>query len=204
MRTAGILGTMAVLLGVSGNFVHATGTDGTTGTSGASGSSDIPGVSSENTVSANLAGFNEVPLTILSPGSGNVQVNLDRGGGTISYTLTYADVTSPVTQAHIHFGKVHTAGGIVAFLCSNQSNPPAGTPPCPEQGGTVTGTITAAQVVAQETQNIPAGDFNALVQAIDSGTAYANVHTTRFPAGELRGQLQSGNNGGDSAPRNGR
>ncbi|HYD59402.1 MAG TPA: CHRD domain-containing protein [Noviherbaspirillum sp.] len=201
MRSARLLGAMAVLLGVSGNFVHATGTNGT----GATGTSDTPGVSGANTLSATLSGFNEVPLTILSPGNGNAQLNIDRAGGSISYTLTYADVTSPVTQAHIHFGKVHTAGGIVAFLCSNASSPPAGTPACPESGGTVTGTITSGQVVAQETQNVPANDFRALVQAIDSGTAYVNVHTTRFPAGELRGQLSPGDdNGSGSGIQNGR
>ena len=198
MRSARIIGTMAVLLGVSGNFVHATDTNGTTGTTGTSGTTDIPGIVSANTLSARLSGFDEVPLTILTPGNGSAQVNVDRAGGTISYTLTYADLTSPVTQAHIHFGKTHTAGGIIAFLCSNLSNPPGGTPPCPESGGTVTGSITAAQVVAQETQNIPANDFRALVQAIDSGTAYVNVHTSRFPAGEIRGQILAPNRDANS------
>jgi hypothetical protein len=30
---------------------------------------------------------------------------------------------------------------------------------------------------------------DALVAALDSNTAYANIHTTAFPAGEIRGQL---------------
>lgn len=174
MRYVKILGAMAVLFGMAGNYAHA---NDTTGTSNAA------------AFSARLSGFNEVPLTILSPGSGSVRVNIDRAASTITYTLTYADTTTPVTQAHIHFGKTHTSGGIIAFLCSNLANPPAGTPACPQQGGTVNGTITSGQVVAQEAQNFPAGDFNALVSAIVSETSYANVHTTRFPAGEIRGQL---------------
>jgi hypothetical protein len=180
MRSTKILGTMVVLLAMSGNYVHANETTGT---------------NNATAFSARLSGFNEVPLTILSPGSGSFQLNIDRAASTITYTLTYADTTTAVTQAHIHFGKKHTAGGIIAFLCSNLSNPPSGTPACPAQGGTVSGTIMAGQVVGQEAQNIPAGDFDALVSAIVSETAYANVHTTRFPAGEIRGQIRNGNHG---------
>ncbi len=190
MKSTTILGTMVVVLGMSGNYVHANETNETTATN-----------NNATAFSARLSGFNEVPLSILSSGSGSFQLNIDRAASTITYTLTYADTTTPVTQAHIHFGKKHTAGGIVAFLCSNLPTPPTGTPACPQQGGTVSGTIMAGQVVGQEAQNIPAGDFNALVSAIVSETSYANVHTTRFPAGELRGQIRSGNQGGNNGQR---
>lgn len=174
MKSKKLLGTMTVLLCVSASVTHAL---------------EPAELSTATAFSARLSGFNEVPLTISSPGNGLLVLAVDRAASSISYKLNYADTTSNVTQAHIHFGKDHSAGGIVAFLCSNLPNPPAGTPPCPAQGGTVTGTIATGQVVAQEAQNIPAGDFNALLSAIASGTAYGNVHTTRFPAGEIRGQL---------------
>jgi hypothetical protein len=51
------------------------------------------------------------------------------------------------------------------------------------------GTITAASVVGPAAQNITAGDFDALVAALDSNTAYGNIHTVKFPAGEIRGQI---------------
>jgi hypothetical protein len=57
--------------------------------------------------------------------------------------------------------------------------------------GTVKGTFTAANVQAIPGQNVSAGDFNALVDAIASKTAYANVHTTGLPLGEIRGQCRS-------------
>lgn len=53
----------------------------------------------------------------------------------------------------------------------------------------MTGTITAANVLALAGQNVPARDFNAIAEALLSNTAYVNVHTTNFPAGEIRGQL---------------
>lgn len=139
---------------------------------------------------AQLSGFNEVPAAIFSPGTGTITLSLNEQAGTLDYKLSYSDPTTSVTQAHIHFGKEGVAGGVIAFLCSNLPNPPAGTQACPETGGTVSGTVSAAGVVGIAAQNFPAGDFSALVAALKSNTTYANVHTTKFPAGELRGDIR--------------
>jgi CHRD domain-containing protein len=133
---------------------------------------------------------------IRSNGTGTLHLTLDKAAGTAEFTLTYSDVgttppgTGTVTQAHIHFGKIHVGGGIVVFFCSNLGNGPAGTQACPSNSGTVTGTFTSASVVAVLGQNISANDFDALVDALESNTAYANVHTTVFTAGEIRGQIR--------------
>jgi hypothetical protein len=142
-----------------------------------------------------LSGFNETGAlnaetgAILSQGTGVVEVKLDRNTQTLSFTLKFQNLSSPVTQSHIHFGKIHVPGGVMVFFCSNLATAPAGTQPCPANGGTVTGTLTAANVLALAGQNVPAGDFNAVADALLSDTAYVNVHTTNFPAGEIRGQL---------------
>jgi hypothetical protein len=86
------------------------------------------------------------------------------------------------------------SGGISLFLCSNLGNGPAGTQTCP-QTGTVTGTLTAAQVIGPAAQGIPPGDLADMIKAMRNGAAYANVHSTQFPAGEIRGPL--GKTGGD-------
>jgi CHRD domain len=77
------------------------------------------------------------------------------------------------------------------FFCTNLGNAPAGTSACPLNSGTVTGTWTKDNVVAIPEQNVNAGDFNALVDALTSNTAYANIHSTGLPNGELRGQVRS-------------
>src|SRR5438046_5376541 len=80
----------------------------------------------------------------------------------------------------------------MVFFCTNLGNGPAGTQACPNLGAataTVTGTFTNASVVAIPTQNVTAGEFDALVDALRSNTAYANIHTSAFPAGEIRGQI---------------
>jgi len=61
---------------------------------------------------------------------------------------------------------------------------------CPAAGGTVSGTLAAANIQGVPGQNITLGDFGALLAAVGSNTTYANVHTVKFPAGEIRGQVE--------------
>jgi hypothetical protein len=136
-----------------------------------------------------LGGLNAETGAILSNGKGTLSLDVDKSQ--ITYTLTYSGLSAPVTQSHIHLGKIHVPGGVMVFFCTNGSGPP-GTPACPATGGTVTGTWTAASVVGPTAQNVTAGDFSALIDALNSNTAYANIHTTKFPAGEIRGQVRRG------------
>jgi CHRD domain-containing protein len=53
----------------------------------------------------------------------------------------------------------------------------------------VTGTIRPSDVVGPTGQGIAAGEFEELVAAIRAGRAYANVHSAKFPGGEIRGQI---------------
>ncbi|MCU1318191.1 MAG: hypothetical protein JWN63_3513 [Candidatus Acidoferrum typicum] len=150
--------------------------------------------------SAKFSGFQEVgglgageTGAILSTGQATLKLTLDKTAQTLTYTLTYSGLTN-VLQSHIHFGKKHVAGGIMVFFCSNLGNGPAGTPTCPDDTSgevTVTGTITAAGVVGPAAQNITAGDFAGVVAALASNTAYGNIHTKQFPAGEIRGQVHA-------------
>jgi hypothetical protein len=150
---------------------------------------------------ARLNGFFEIGAlnantgAILTNGTGKLTLDVDQNSAT--YSLTYSGLSSNVTQAHFHFAKVHVAGGIYTFLCTNLGNGPAGTPTCPPAGGTVTGTITPSSILAVPGQNITAGDFGALLAALGSNTTYANLHTVRFPAGEIRGQVQHSNDDED-------
>ena len=163
--------------------------------------------------SARLSGFNEVifvagqagpPLVapalrgaISTPAKGRFTAILD-APDVIQYELSYEGLVAPVTQAHIHFGQRHTVGGIIVWLCQTAGTqaPEAvrsSTPLCPSEG-TVSGTITPAQVLAQDAQGFAAGDFDELVRAIRNRAAYANVHTEKFTAGEIRGQIRSNRN----------
>jgi len=160
-----------------------------------------PATVGQTKVTTALTGYQETPLTINSAGSGEFEATIQNNGTEIAYTLTYTVLSSPVTQAHIHFGRPAISGQIVLFLCTNLT-PPAGVPtpqPCPTSAGTVTGTLTAADVIARPTQGIDAGaaGFAEMLDAIRAGAAYANVHTMTFPSGEIRGRLHSHGPGGE-------
>ena len=152
--------------------------------------------------SAKYAGFQEVgglgageTGAILSTGQATLKLSVDKAAQTLTYSLTYSGLTN-VLQAHIHFGKEHVAGGIMVFFCTNLGNGPTGTPACPDDTAgevTVAGTVTATGVVGPTAQNIAAGDFAAVVVALASDTAYGNINTKQFPAGEIRGQVHADN-----------
>ena len=166
---------------------------------------DPPNTTSQPTVTTELTGYQETPLTINSPGSGEFTATIQGNGTAIAYTLTYRDLSSPVTQAHIHFGRPAISGMIVLFLCANTPpiTPPVGVPtppPCPAAPATVTGTLTAADVIARPAQGIDPGaaGLAEMLKAIRAGAAYANVHTIVYPSGEIRGRLQTHEPDGDN------
>lgn len=147
-----------------------------------------------------LSGYNETPLTLNSTGSGQFVAKVSKDEQSIAYTLTYRDLGTPVIQAHIHFGRPSLNGGVVLFLCNTSGSPPATVPvppQCPQGSGTVSGTLTAADVIAVAGQGIDAGaaGFAEMIKAMRNGAAYANVHTQQRPGGEIRGPL--GKAGGD-------
>ena len=120
--------------------------------------------------------------------------SIDAQGSSIKYVESFWGLQAPITQSHIHVAMPGVNGSVVIFLCQTEANPdPTGlAPQCPQEG-TVSGTITAANVIAGNTasQQLAAGDLAAVVTAIRAGAAYANVHTTPSPGGEIRGQIRT-------------
>jgi hypothetical protein len=132
------------------------------------------------------------PPSISSVGSGTFGAELSKDGSEMSYRLSYGALEGNVAQAHIHLGQADVNGGISVFLCTNLGNGPAGTQPCPPSPATVTGTITAANVIGPTAQGIAATEFAELVRAMQAGVTYVNVHSDKFPGGEIRAQLGAG------------
>lgn len=159
-------------------------------------------------ISASLEGTNEVPVVISPEAEGSFTATIDEETHEIRYTLRYSGLQAAITQSHIHVAQPAVNGGIIAWLCetagTQDPDPTAPTPLCggPNEG-TVTGIITAAQMKTAPTQGfLPSTGapptmtaeerFHRLVDAIRSGNAYANIHTTQSPGGEIRGQIDTG------------
>ena len=139
-----------------------------------------------------MTGFEEPPA-VSTTGRGEFRARISNDGDSIEYELSYRDLKGEVTQAHIHLGQKRVNGGIAVWLCGTDALPgPAGTPRCPVPSGRVTGTITAEKVIGPAGQGLAAGEFDELVRAIRAGVTYANVHSTRNPGGEIRGQIKAG------------
>lgn len=157
--------------------------------------------------STNLKGLNETPI-VISGATGHARVTISHDETRIDFELTYSGLEGStgnnrtVTQAHIHVGRPTVVGGVSVFFCAT---PPLSNPPptinggqaigaCPASG-TVTGFWTVKDVVGPASQGVEPNNtigedvFARLVKAIKSELSYANVHTTRSPAGEIRGQL---------------
>jgi hypothetical protein len=146
------------------------------------------------TFKATLIGYEEVPA-ISTEASGTFRAKVDPAGPTIEYELSYSDIQNAFA-AHIHLGQKGANGGVSAFLCGGGDKPP-----CPPTGGTVSGTIDAADVIGPTGQGIAPGEIQELIDAMLFGVTYANVHTTDgdttpnegpgdFPGGEIRGQIK--------------
>lgn len=137
-----------------------------------------------------LFGFHEVP-SVYTPATGEFRATVNDAGTEIAYELEYSGLRAPVTQAHIHLGQPGVNGGIMIWLCGTEANPgPAGTPACP-QSGRVSRTVRAADVVGPEAQGIAPGDLTAALRSMRLGFTYANVHSTQFAGGEIRGQISA-------------
>lgn len=143
-----------------------------------------------------LIGSQEVPV-VLTAASGGFRARLSPDGTALEYELAYDGLESSVTQAHIHIGQGGANGGVAVWLCSNLPSPPtpAGVQACPAPPAHISGVITAADVVGPLAQGVSPNEFDALVTALRRGHAYANVHTSNSPGGEIRSQLDhSGHN----------
>jgi hypothetical protein len=139
-------------------------------------------------IRAVLEGSEEVPA-LSTDGRGSFRARIAPGGGAIHYELAYGGLEGTVTQAHIHIGQKGVNGGIAAFLCSNLGNGPAGTQACPAAPARITGVIVAADVIGPNGQGVAPGELDEVVRALRQGYAYANVHSTLYPGGEIRSQL---------------
>lgn len=135
---------------------------------------------------ATLTGPDENPPTT-SSGTGYVSFLLSQTDKTLYYSLQVTAATSQINAAHIHLAPEGKNGPIVVLLCGS------GGPACGQEGIVATGSITASSL----TGPLAGKSLSDLLNAMNSGDTYVNVHTANFPDGELRGQVAALDGGAD-------
>lgn len=140
---------------------------------------------------ARLTGFEEVTPK-LTTAHGTFVAKINANNQSITFTETWTGLTGPPLFSHIHFGQLGVSGGVVVFLCGPTGPANPNQPACVQTTtGTATGTLTAKDVFNPAAdQGVSNGSFADLLRIIRSGEAYVNIHTPRFTAGEIRGQIR--------------
>ena len=110
-----------------------------------------------------LSGAQQVP-PVKTAGHGSAHLIFNPANDMLTWDVTYAGLSSPVTMAHIHTGAAGKNGGVDIWL-SKKGHPVAG----PIKG--------SAKLTAAQAKMMMAGDL------------YINLHTKKHPAGEIRGQI---------------
>jgi hypothetical protein len=103
------------------------------------------------------------PKGKLAKAKGTFTATVTRTGtsGVITWRLTFSKLSGRAIAAHIHSGARGKAGPVIVPLCA----------PC-RNGARGRATVS-----------------ESVLNALESGRTYVNVHTPKNPAGEIRGQL---------------
>ncbi len=127
---------------------------------------------------AELSGGAVVPqVTTTAKGTAEFETTMD--GKELKYKLTVEDIEN-VSAAHIHIAKKGKNGPPVAGLFAG-----------PKKEGKFGGTLGEGTITDKDLVGPMAGKtIKDLIKALRSGELYVNVHTDKYPDGELRGQIK--------------
>src|SRR5918996_1976654 len=140
---------------------------------------------------ATLTGSQEVPPSG-SAGIGSALVTLDTVTNLLTVNVSFAGLGSPTIASHIHCCAPPGTNAMVATAVPTFPGFPL---------GVTTGTyLMTFDLTLASTYNpafitahggTVAGAQAAFIAGLTSGQTYLNIHTSQFPGGEIRGQLQA-------------
>ena len=142
----------------------------------------------EQKFEADLVGDQEVP-PVATATTGKVEIEFNDDETKAEFELEVRKGVR-VTQSHIHCGARGVNGPVVVFLAGFH-----------DRGWDVDGswientTVTDANVIPRPVSAqcpFAINNLRDVARAAREGVAYVNVHTVAFPGGEVRGQLESG------------
>jgi len=138
-----------------------------------------------------LTGSQEVPPSG-SAGIGSALVTLDTATNLLTVNVSFAGLGSPTIASHIHCCALPGTNAMVATAVPTFPGFPL---------GVTTGTyLMTFDLTLASTYNpafitahggTVAGAMAAFIAGLNSGQTYLNIHTSQFPGGEIRGQLNA-------------
>ncbi|ALJ01156.1 hypothetical protein DC20_02980 [Rufibacter tibetensis] len=116
----------------------------------------------------------------MSNANGQIILKLSKDGTELSYKLIAANLTSPRVGQHLHLGAAGVNGPVLVSLMSTAEP-------------TANGVIAEGIITNGSLRQIIPGQVLTLaylIQQIEAGNIYTNVHTTMYTGGEIRGQVK--------------
>ena len=136
------------------------------------------GIAAEKSFKAVLSGSEVVPAA-KTMAKGDAAFTLGKDGKELMYKVMVSDIEN-VSAAHIHMGKMGKNGPPVALIDIKG-----------KKAGKFSGTLAEGKITSKELMGSLKGKtVKDLVKDIEAGDTYLNVHTDKYPDGELRGQIK--------------
>lgn len=151
----------------------------------------MPAVANQSVYTTTLSGPDEAPPNN-SPATGSATVTIDPDLHTMRVQESFSGLTANTTAAHIHCCTASPDTGTAMVATATPTFPNF---PLNVTLGSYDTTFNMTFATNYNADFIAAhggtvsGAFNALVAGMNNGTAYSNIHTTTFSAGEIRGFL---------------
>ncbi len=140
--------------------------------------------------SAALSGANEVaPVT--TPGTGFVSVQIDTDALTMQFDLTFSGLLANTVAAHIHCctTTVFQNAGVATDIGNSSGFPLGVTAGSFSKIFDMNLVSTYSASFISNNGGTVSSAFAALVAGMLNNASYFNLHTVRFPGGEIRGNL---------------
>jgi hypothetical protein len=149
-----------------------------------------PAYASTLTFNVTLSSTNEVPPTS-SPATGTATIVLNTVAQTLNVDITYSNLTTSATGAHIHCCTPSPTTMNVGVATTVPAFPgfPLGT-----TSGTYLGTLDLTSSASYNPAfvtlegGVPQAEA-ALIAGLESNQTYLNIHTSQNPGGEIRAAL---------------
>ena len=153
----------------------------------------MPAMGATITYTTSLSGANEAPPNA-SPGTGTATVIVDTVANQMSVDVSFAGLLGTVAAAHIHCCVAAPGTGTAGVATQVPTFPgfPAGVT-AGSYSQTFDMTLSGSYNPTFVTNNggTPVSAWATLLAGFAAGTTYLNIHTTQFPAGEIRGFLRA-------------